>query len=582
VLSRQDDLMISIEAEQTGPVRERLRDLPTLDQLVLAFTLVFPMLLAPQISGPMWTPKAALLLVVVGPSLLLLWLLARRGDRAAAAAVVFVAVVWLSAVLSRHPALVSFGEPVGPNAAWMLSGFVGCWALTRSLSPAGVRWLPKVLVVSLVPTAVLGILQVTIDTTSFLAQIGADRAGGLSDNPVYFGGLMAAAAVLLLAWVPRQASGRWLVLAPLFGCALGVSGSRIALIAMVALVPFVGWSSWRRVGAGLALVFAGLAVAQALPEATTAGDRVEETVQASGFTARFEAWKAAPDAVADRPLLGWGPGQFANATTRYLGPEFVRAEGPDRIFRDAHNIVVELSVTVGVLGLVAAAVWLALASWRATRPLVLPVAVLGLTFLLQPLNLHGAVFACLALGGAVVAGRSEVRLSRPTKATAGALGAIGLAAGVAFLLTSVFVGRGRDGDLTSAQRAQALMPWSTLVNASVTGATAAEVLTGADGVSASDVVSAAERTVDRESDFYSTWNQLGRVQAVFGRDEELALTSFRTALTHFPWSVAAWQGIAIAGEGVGDEAAQAEAAEALCQLGVGECPEAQSSSGQTG
>ena len=81
---------------------------------------------------------------------------------------------------------------------------------------------------------------------------------------------------------------------------------------------------------------------------------------------RFDNWGAGLRAFADRPLLGWGPGNYLAASGRHLGADFGRRlpgkgavnEGLDH----AHNMAIEEAATKGVAGLAA---YLALWGWTA-------------------------------------------------------------------------------------------------------------------------------------------------------------------------------------------------------------------------
>lgn len=123
---------------------------------------------------------------------------------------------------------------------------------------------------------------------------------------------------------------------------------------------------------------------------------------------RLDGWKAAFTALQERPILGHGPGLFRHATTEHLTLEFARAEGPDRVFYDAHNVFVEYATATGLIGLallVALVVMLA----RSTRgPLAVFAAAVSFTWLLEPASLHTASLVLLALGAAGGAATREM------------------------------------------------------------------------------------------------------------------------------------------------------------------------------
>ena len=81
---------------------------------------------------------------------------------------------------------------------------------------------------------------------------------------------------------------------------------------------------------------------------------------------RLDNWRAGLGAFAERPLLGWGPGNYLAGTGGRLAADFARYlpgkgtvnEGQDH----AHNLPLEEAATMGVVGLLA---WLALWGWTA-------------------------------------------------------------------------------------------------------------------------------------------------------------------------------------------------------------------------
>ena len=108
------------------------------------------------------------------------------------------------------------------------------------------------------------------------------------------------------------------------------------------------------------LVVLGLAVGAAIgPSGVSATDRSAGPAMSGSWQPRVDTWLSARHAVVQRPLVGVGPGQFRTATSRYRSIAVAQREGPDRLFTDAHNLLVEYAVTTGLLGLGALIVWLA-------------------------------------------------------------------------------------------------------------------------------------------------------------------------------------------------------------------------------
>ena len=81
---------------------------------------------------------------------------------------------------------------------------------------------------------------------------------------------------------------------------------------------------------------------------------------------RIDVWRYGWSAFSERPVFGWGLGRFRAAIQEHMSATFVRDHVSDDrvpIIFDAHNIVVELTVTLGVVGLVLAGVF----AWHAGR-----------------------------------------------------------------------------------------------------------------------------------------------------------------------------------------------------------------------
>ena len=81
---------------------------------------------------------------------------------------------------------------------------------------------------------------------------------------------------------------------------------------------------------------------------------------------RLDNWRTGIDAFLDRPVLGWGPGNYLAASGRHSPADFARhlpGKGAVNEGRDhAHNMLIEEAATKGVVGLAA---YLALWLWTA-------------------------------------------------------------------------------------------------------------------------------------------------------------------------------------------------------------------------
>ena len=163
-------------------------------------------------------------------------------------------------------------------------------------------------------------------------------------------------------------------------------------------------------------------------------------------------------------MFGWGPGRFREATSSRVTASFARAEEPDRLFYDAHNVAVEQLVTTGLVGLVLFAGFVVTVFRRARGPLVWFAAGVALTWLLNPLSICTAPVALVALGAAWnQAPPRPARSSSDRTALARGVGAVLAAAGIVvggvLIWTDLLIERGtHPTDVETLEAAAHLRP----------------------------------------------------------------------------------------------------------------------------
>lgn len=395
---------------------------------VLAF--VFPLLNTPSLVVPPWTGRLVLLVAVAvtGVGLLAAALMRhRQADSVAAAALL--AWAGLSALASHKPAMALWGMWSWGTGWLFTAGLVGAWLLGRSTDERGSHLTEVGLVAAVVINACVGIAQVLFDLSKASLGLDEGRAYGLLGNSVFFSGVMLAG--LWLAMHSRWRTAVTLTITALVGCALQLSGSRLTIaLAVVGLASAatIRGKSIVLIMVALALgLGAGTAVAHA-KQALTSSQRLAEGA-GGGLRARTEAWLSATHAIEDRPMLGAGPGRFQAATSKYRTLAFARAEGPGKLYLDAHNLVVEYATTTGIPGVALLLVWLAVALRRAGPRSPLGAAATGLLLvhLLEPQSVASTPVAFLVLGAAAPGlDLANTRLVKAGLTTVAALG-IGLA-----------------------------------------------------------------------------------------------------------------------------------------------------------
>ena len=134
------------------------------------------------------------------------------------------------------------------------------------------------------------------------------------------------------------------------------------------------------------------------------------TISFAAAAPRLMPWRAGAMGVLDRPLLGWGPENYKNAFDLHFPPELFTAVVSDTWYDRAHNMIVDVGTTTGILGLAACSALyglifaVLLRLWFKTRDATnsILVSALLLAYLIQNLfsfdtiNTNGVVFTVLA------------------------------------------------------------------------------------------------------------------------------------------------------------------------------------------
>lgn len=449
--------------------------------LAAAGCFLLPVAYSPSVYSPFWSPKAAVLLVLGGAGLALLPGLWRSssGVRAPAmAATTFAALAMLSTLLSPAPVNALTGLYHWGTGLVFVLALVGCWALGVGVPEPDRPLVLGALLAGITVSGVVAVLQVLVSIgVPSLDQSG--RAAGLAGNPVHLGTLMAGGAAILV-WQGRR-SWRWAATLVAPAMVVQLSGTRFALAVLLGAVAVGAVStlfldaragsartSVQRWGAAAVLVVAtvlgigaGALVAQ-VGDVQTAVDRAAgpggsaSVLGGGGVRVRLEVWQYATEAVADRPVLGHGPGRFRAATSADRTLRVAQMEGGDVIYTDAHNLFVEHAVTTGLLAVVALVCWLVLAGRVSSGPFLwFAVAALAMA-MVQPSNVQTTPLLFLGLGLATTA-------VAPGRATPGVAvgGLVGLVVAGALVLGDARLEQTRlDLELADARAADSLLrPW---------------------------------------------------------------------------------------------------------------------------
>jgi hypothetical protein len=371
--------------------------------------VLLPLAASPVLGSVTFTPKLALLLVAGGvgtvPLLRLAW---RRTPLTLAArlAVAFLAVALASALLSEAPLIGLFGLYLWGTGWLFWLGCAGMFAIGASLDARGRALAFNGLLLGVLLSAAYAPLQILLARHGIaprgLGPYSPGQADSLLGNPIHLEALLAGGLALL---VSRAATASWWYAgaAALLGFSAELTSERFFLAALVLLCA---GALWRHRARGLRFAVptvAGYALALAsglssLPSRVTGGTQ-ETTV---GL--RLHIWLTAAVAFLHRLLIGWGPGETEYGLNRYMTPAFARALGPGRAATDAHDVLVEVAVTTGLLGFAAFAGWLAAAGWRGSGPTLGFAAMVFFVEFVEPMNVAVTSLAFLALGVAAAEG----------------------------------------------------------------------------------------------------------------------------------------------------------------------------------
>jgi O-antigen ligase len=391
--------------------------------------------------------------------------LIRRRD--AAAIVVALAIGWCVLVSLFHtsPGLRLFGMIGLESSVLIYVGAAACWAIGRLLDERGRSILPWAVIGATAVSAVFGMLQVVLQVDSGALVLDDNRAHGLATYSIYFGSLASMALVLLAALdLPRRLWPWQLIGVLVFAIASGLSGSRAALGAAVLGTAYLVYRR-RDAVAGLTagLILAGNVLASwtvdqfnrrnvdvdvrdpSVGGGTTSavgdgGSSLQRLGGSGGLSWRIDMWKVGFDAWLDRPIIGWGVGNFRQAIQADVSVGFEQAA--PRF--DAHNFVVELLTTIGLPGLVLFATFAVLCARQARGPLALAATTLAWSWMLQPAGLSTLPLALLLLGAAMPALRSARPAERDTRRLVDGAAALGLVALVTFSMVDLAYSRAVD------------------------------------------------------------------------------------------------------------------------------------------
>ena len=370
--------------------------------LGMALLLVaLPLLFSKHFYGIFFTPKAVVLYLGVAALVVALAAagLERGGIEVRLTIVELIALAllgWglLSALFAVSRVTGFFGV-LNWGTGWLF--WLAClviWAAVRRLDFSELERL-VVLWTGFAVASLLGLLALlqiigVQSVHSWMPEMVGGRPAATIGNPIYFGAYMA-----LMLTVGLELSLRARHVAAVIASSVGLVLVTIGLVGNLSRGPWLGaavgvviWVVLRArsralrsglvVSLGVVVVVAAVFAWQ-LPHLSSAtmsvGTRVEggrSTISATGepdtVGTRIELWKVAAAAALERPVLGWGPGNFVTASRQHMTAKLMGAE--QERFTDAHNLFTEFAATWGIPGLLLLLAWFAAVTvqlWRAEQ-----------------------------------------------------------------------------------------------------------------------------------------------------------------------------------------------------------------------
>jgi O-antigen ligase len=302
---------------------------------------------------------------------------------------------------------------------------------------------------------------------------GKGLIGSTMGNQVFAVALTASALGALLTADPADHGRLWWVQLAVLSAGIASFGQRssIALVVLAIIValwrrPDVRRRTWRASAVVAVVMLAWQALS---PLMSSPGQVVAELQSLENERQRFVMWRVGLESVADRPVLGWGPGSTQSAYMANASPADI--EITTRGYGDAHNVVVATLVEMGALGLIAMALLGGLLAWRARarapdRAAAFAGAVIMLaSWLIEPAHpaLTPLLFFFTAIAGPISddgAGDERHGATRGVPLVAAALLVVATAVTVQMLAAATLERWGRTyGETWALEGALRIQPW---------------------------------------------------------------------------------------------------------------------------
>lgn len=286
----------------------------------------------------------------------------------------FTLVFGISTFISVNPYLSFWGSLERMGGWWSFTHYLVYFIILTSVFRTREDWLrlSKLSIFVGVLSALYGFGQKT-DIKFFIGSGERARIFGTLGNAALFAGyqivtLFLALSLALSLWISPKHRGYFYVAALINMVAVLMTAVRGSILGMgVGFLLFAFLytiTSSSRISKKILLGLAGLVIVFV---ALALGFKNSNFVKSSGYLTRltdfsfktltvqtrFWAWRAGLEGWKETPktiLFGWGPENFNVPFSKHFNPKFFRGIGSETLFDRAHNMFVEILVTMGLFG----------------------------------------------------------------------------------------------------------------------------------------------------------------------------------------------------------------------------------------
>ena len=394
--------------------------LTTLDVLMCFAAMIVMCAYTPFFHTWFWAPRMAVVIAAVVPGAIALGVLAARGDRAARVATGFLGWALVAAAFSDNWWLSLRGTIAQSTFVLSYMAALGLWALAQSMSQSGRRLMLWTVFAGVGLNAIAGALQVVLQLEGGNLGLSGGRAVGLTPNPIELAAFVLIGIFVclqLFAEHPTRSRTVLPVALVFFGAVLAFTSTRVALIAfaIVSVGALVSRRSRRQV---LGTSIAAFGIAVGIGIARLVGDGTDALARAAASGGgRTDWWIAGWNAFLDRPVVGWGAGRFRSAIQGDLSFAHIAANQDSQAIPDAHNLLVNMTVDFGIVGLMLFGAFCWFVARRVAGVYSLALIAVPIIWLLQPVAQTTMLVYMILLGIAVSSGEASDSSSQPSPDT---------------------------------------------------------------------------------------------------------------------------------------------------------------------